>query len=188
MRTSAAFHSGQTTISKNSRIFQDVSECSKLRISRICVAMGSLFLNSDSSSLCSSQASKEMGKQSDLREGNLGLPMRHIASTGCALFDIVGSKLETLSLKLLSLPHRCGTPLLSVVFPSFQRRSLLQNTSSPRKATNFFGKDERLPPCACTCHHIRQFDEALGMLFGGILALPWVLMEQNLESQNCRMF
>ena len=135
MRTSAAFHSGFTTISKNSRIFQDVSECSKLRISRICVAMGSLFLNSDSSSLCSSQASKEMGKQSDLREGNLGLPMRHIASTGCTLFDIVGSKLETLSLKLLSLPHRCGTPLLSVVFPSFQKRSLLQNKGSPWKAT-----------------------------------------------------
>ena len=83
-------------VSECFRMFQNVSECFRmfqnvpnLRISPVYVATASLCLNSDSSSLCSSQASKEMGKQSDLRESNLGLPMRHIASTGYTMFDIV---------------------------------------------------------------------------------------------------
>ena len=89
-------HKQYQRIQEYSTIFQNIPECfrmfqnvSDLRISPVYVATASLCLNSDSSSLCSSQASKEMGKQSDLRESNLGLPMRHIASTGYTMFDIV---------------------------------------------------------------------------------------------------
>ena len=77
-------HKQYQRIQEYSTIFQNIPECF-----RMFQTTASLCLNSDSSSLCSSQASKEMGKQSDLRESNLGLPMRHIASTGYTMFDIV---------------------------------------------------------------------------------------------------